>query len=286
MYKFKTSGPDEMPFDQDLYRTISAGIPAASMPSFGDLTVFERWALVAYTKQLTRYTMDDGRVLDHFGRSPAKTAMAFPEPPDRSRIDLAKGRELFRTGVQCMKCHGENGLGDGPAAPDLVDVFDRPIKTPDMTRGEVSFKAGHRPEDIFRVLTSGMSGTPMPAFTTISEEDRWNLAFYVTSLYRPIPPGERVYLKVGCTSCHTIGQGKVIGPDLAGTMQRRTPDWLRRWLKDPPTMIATDPDARKLFEEYLVPMPSYGLTNREIEHLLDFMKTLPPAPASGRPGSP
>jgi mono/diheme cytochrome c family protein len=119
----------------------------------------------------------------------------------------------------------------------------------------------------------------MPSFTTISEEDRWNLAAYVVSVYKPIPAGERVYLKVGCTSCHTIGKGKFIGPDLAGTMQRRKPDWLRKWLKDPPTMIATDAEARKIFEEFLVPMPSYGLTDREIEHLMDYLSTLPPAPA-------
>jgi nitrite reductase (NO-forming) len=119
----------------------------------------------------------------------------------------------------------------------------------------------------------------MPSFErNLSEQDRWNLSFYVTQkLYRPIDPGERTYLRVGCTSCHTLGKGKLIGPDLAGVTDRRDEAWLKRWLKDPPSMLATDETARKLLEEFQAPMPSYGLTDREIDLLLKFLKTQKPA---------
>jgi mono/diheme cytochrome c family protein len=281
-YKFKTSGQGEMPYDEDLYRTISAGIPAAGMPSFGDLTAFERWALVAYVKELSKITLPNNTVRKHFEQNPPKTKIEIPKPPPKESADLENGKKLYVTGVQCIKCHGEKGVGDGPSAEDLTDAFDNPIRPPDITRGEVTFKAGARVEDIYRVMTIGMAGTPMPSFTSsMSEKDRWDLAYYVTSLYRPIDPGERLFLKVGCTSCHTIGKGQMIGPDLAGVMQRRDATWMKKWLKDPPSMLATDETARKLLEEFLTPMPSYGLTTKEVDLLIEYLKTLPPAKPAG-----
>ncbi len=284
LFKFKTSVPDEMPFDDDLYRTVSQGIPAAGMPAYGDLTAFERWALVAYVKTLTKHVLDDGRVIDHFKRSPAQTRLKFPADPGPGAVDLAKGRELFQSKIGCVACHGTTGRGDGPSAATLVDVFDHPIAVPDIERGEVSFKSGHRPDDIYRILVSGMAGTPMPSFSSsLGEADRWNLAHYITSLYKPLPPGERTFLTAGCVSCHTVGKGKIIGPDLAGVAQRRTKEWLARWLADPPGMIATDADARKLFEEHLVPMPSPGLTRKEIDQVIEYLQTLPPAKPAAAP---
>ncbi len=278
MFKFKTSLTGEMPFDDDLYRTVSAGIPAAGMPSFGDLTAFERWALVAHVKELSRFQTDDGKDYRFFEKRPAKTRMPLPTPPAAAALDLKRGEELYRRHVQCNKCHGDSGTGDGPSAADLVDAFENPIAPADLTRGEVSFKAGSQVEDVYRVLAAGMAGTPMPAFVNVTEEDKWILAYYVVGLYRPIDPGERTYLRVGCTSCHTIGKGKLIGPDLAGVTKRRTRDWLKKWLKDPPSMLATDETARKLLEEYLSPMPSYGLSDREIDRLIQYMETMPDAP--------
>ncbi|MCP5115571.1 MAG: cytochrome c, partial [bacterium] len=39
-----------------------------------------------------------------------------------------------------------------------------------------------------------------------------------------------------CTSCHTIGGGPLVGPDLEGVTSRREPDWLARWLSEPDAM--------------------------------------------------
>jgi mono/diheme cytochrome c family protein len=247
------------------------------MPSFGDLTPFERWALVAYVKQLSVNKLADGREIKHFELRPAKTRMEMPKAPPASFYDPAKAAKLYKSEIGCFRCHGAEGLGDGPSAEDMEDSLGFPIKPANLQRGEVTFKAGHTVEDIYRIMTTGMAGTPMPAFSTISDEERWQLAYYVQTLYKPIDPGERVYLRVGCTSCHTIGKGKLIGPDLTGVTQRRTREWLQKWLKDPPGMIATDETARKLMEEFLTPMPSYGLTRKEVDLLIEYMGTLPPA---------
>lgn len=279
-FKFKSSAVGEMPFDDDLYRTITAGIAAAGMPSFGDFREEDRWALVAYVKKLSEREFDDGEVLNFFELRPPTTRLPYDVSNRQVTPEAVKrGREIFmgeRGG--CVLCHGAEGLGNGISAKDLKDDADKPISPRNLTRGEVEFKFGSRPEDIFRTLTNGMAGTPMPSFrANLTDDERWDVACFVTSLFKPIPPGEQLFLRTGCKSCHTIGGGKMIGPDLLGVTTRRDEAWLKKWLKDPPTMIATDAEAKKLLEEYLTPMPSYGLTNREIDLLIGYLRDAKPA---------
>jgi mono/diheme cytochrome c family protein len=273
LFKFKTSPPGEMPFDEDLYRTLVTGIPAAGMPPFPQFTPDDRWALIAHVRSLSQMTLEDGTVIRHFERNPARRKLDLPPPPPG--VDRIRGAGLFMIGARCAQCHGHRGKGDGIAAAGLVDAFDRPERMPDMTRGPVTFKAGARLRDVYRVLTTGMAGSPMPSFASLPERDRWDLARFVTGLYEPVPEGEFLYLKRGCAACHTVGRGKLVGPDLAGVMQRRTEDWLRRWLADPPLMMQ-DPQVKALFPNFPVTMPNLALTEREIELLLEYFRTLPP----------
>lgn len=60
-----------------------------------------------------------------------------------------------------------------------------------------------------------------------------------------------------CVSCHTIGEsGGTVGPNLNQVGNRRSPAWLRKWLKNPP---AVKPGTA---------MPNFGITDREIELLV------------------
>lgn len=266
-FKLKTSGPGELPHDDDLYRTILGGVAAGGMPASAQFTSEELWSLVDHVKGLSQRTLDDGAVLRFFDARPPKSRIAAP--PDGAP-DARRGAQLYRS-AQCGTCHGGRGRGDGPAAAGLVDELGARVPLPDLTRGEAAFKSGERLEDVFRVLTTGMAGTPMPAFDSIAAADRRDLAAYVVSLYRPIPPGEKVFLLTGCLTCHTLGQGRLIGPDLAGTVGRYGRGWLRRWLKDPAEMMATDEKAKALAKEYPVRMPAYGLSDLEIEQVLDYL---------------
>jgi cytochrome c oxidase cbb3-type subunit 2 len=269
-FKLKTSAVDELPFDEDLYRTLSTGIPSAGMPGFASFEPDERWALVALVKSLA-YPQ-----FDHF---PPRGRALLPPPP--LGADRAAGERLFREGAGCAICHGQSGKGDGRAAATLLDLQGRPVGPPDMTRGEWTFKSGEGPDDVFRILTTGMPGSPMPAFASIPERDRWDLAFYVTTLFEPIPAGERVYWRMGCGHCHSIGHGRLVGPDLAGVTERRKPDWLRDWLRDPPRMLL-DPALRSEFKDYPTPMPNLNLSEADIELLIPFLYTLPAPPRDAR----
>ena len=86
--------------------------------------------------------------------------------------------------------------------------------------------------------------------------------------------GEEIFQSKGCVACHTIGKGKLAGPDLLGVTDRREEEWLRNWLKSPETMLLSDPIAQEMLKEYFVPMPNQGLSDEEIEILIEYFKEL------------
>lgn len=79
--------------------------------------------------------------------------------------------------------------------------------------------------------------------------------------------------KTNCGACHTIGAGKLVGPDLRGVEDRRDRAWLEKFVKSSQSMIdAGDAEAVKLFEEYnKVPMPDPPISEDEIKQVLDFI---------------
>ena len=78
-----------------------------------------------------------------------------------------------------------------------------------------------------------------------------------------------------CTACHTIGRGKLVGPDLAGVTGRREEGWLTRQIKDPLGMIAEeDPIAMELLKESNnVPMAPLGLNDTQIRAVIAYLKS-------------
>ncbi|MFQ6610646.1 MAG: c-type cytochrome [Fidelibacterota bacterium] len=83
------------------------------------------------------------------------------------------------------------------------------------------------------------------------------------------------FFQVNCQACHTIGGGKLIGPDLKDVDQRQDRDWLISWIVDPAGMIASgDLYAKKILaESNNVPMIKAPGINTELAgQLLDFIK--------------
>lgn len=84
--------------------------------------------------------------------------------------------------------------------------------------------------------------------------------------------GRSMFASKGCNGCHSVGGGKRAGPDLAGVSERRDADWLRRFMKDPPTFLTTDSLAMAMLAEYKnVKMPNMKLTDGDIDALLHYI---------------
>ena len=88
-----------------------------------------------------------------------------------------------------MKCHGTLGRGDGPSAPTLTDDWGYPIRAADLTQSW-TFRGGSSREDIFRAMSTGLNGTPMPSFAdALNVEQRWAITDFIESLSGSDGPG-------------------------------------------------------------------------------------------------
>ncbi len=78
-----------------------------------------------------------------------------------------------------------------------------------------------------------------------------------------------------CTACHSIGGGRLVGPDLKGVVERRESSWLRRIIQEPDKLLADgDELATQLLREFNnVPMPNVGLSEDEVDALIAYLET-------------
>jgi mono/diheme cytochrome c family protein len=84
--------------------------------------------------------------------------------------------------------------------------------------------------------------------------------------------GKSMFASKGCNGCHSVGAGKRAGPDLAGVSERRDAEWLKKFLKDPPTMLTSDSLAMAMLAEYKnVKMPNMKLTDADIDALIHYI---------------
>ncbi len=158
VFKFRTTPSGSLPTDGDLYRTVTRGVRWTAMPTWHELPDKERLAVVAFIKTFS------GRWKDEH----AEPATAINDPPTATTELVARGKDLYRA-ANCFQCHGEDGKGDGPSAAQLTRRPEFPIRPTDFTRGQ--FKSGPAVRDVFRTMTLGLDGSPMPSFAdSMSDE--------------------------------------------------------------------------------------------------------------------
>lgn len=84
--------------------------------------------------------------------------------------------------------------------------------------------------------------------------------------------GESLFQAKGCNGCHTVGGGRLTGPDLAGVTERREYGWMMAMITKPDSMIKADPTARQLFAEYMTPMLNMGVTPEEARAIYEYLR--------------
>ncbi len=158
---------------------IRAGMPYTTMPPWPQFTDEQLKQLAYYVKS---FSPDFAK--PDFNAAPVD----LPKAPKYTKESAEAGRKVYEA-TGCIKCHGDPGRGDGPSARTLVDDWGFPIKPADFTQ-RYTFRGGATREDIFRTMTTGLNGTPMPAFgDALKPEERWAITDYIYSLGDGAKPG-------------------------------------------------------------------------------------------------
>ena len=205
VFKFTSTPYGYKPRPEDLRRTIERGIVGTSMPSFSRLPKKDLDAVVQYVLALTRrgelerllaaYAESEGEldedtteslvesILEQWGDARENVVEAEVRMPEITPDTIAAGAEIFQK-RECFKCHGNDGRGGLAGGIEVGnDVWGHKDPAADLTSGMLH--GGQTPLDIYRRISSGINGTPMPAFRDSFADDPeaiWNLTHYVLSL--------------------------------------------------------------------------------------------------------
>jgi len=255
-------------------------------------------------------------------------------PPANSELQTARARAAAQLFVQnCLQCHGPDGKG-GPARPTMPDIPDftdgtwqRGHTDPQLVVSILEGKGRLMPtwwgrindrqaaDLVSRIRAFGPA--PAPAVTTNTAgsttdygnqlkqlRQQWNElqreAQALPIAVAPPPPtgtptsGAGRFFGQNCAGCHTIGGGRLTGPDLKDVTKRRDRDWLIKLLLNPNSVMHSgDPYALDLLAKARgIIMPNiFGMTRERAETLLDFLDTqsqmtkswFSELPISGRP---
>ncbi|HYK90575.1 MAG TPA: cytochrome c [Acidobacteriota bacterium] len=178
VFKCRSTPTGSLPLDSDLYSTLERGVHASAMPSWYPLTRQERVDLIAYIKNFSQ----------RFREEKPQPPLPIPAEPPASSESISHGKQLFQK-MECWKCHGADGHGNGPSAVTLMDSKNRPIAPYDFTSGE-RFKCGESNQDLYRIFMTGLDGTPMPSFMEdLKPEEAWDLVHYLRTLQKK-PEGQ------------------------------------------------------------------------------------------------
>ncbi len=244
-------------------------------------TISYRWQLETYPETASAHAAG------------ATTSSAQPQE------SVSQGKALFTQ--KCTSCHT---IGEGRrVGPDLKGIVaQRPdgwlaefISTPDrvIARGDA----------IARQLVQAY-GMPMPNlglskvqaeaildYIRVKSEDRSGAQVALASA--PVAGHEaapasgavsgtpaqqdtsrgKALFDQKCTSCHSIGAGKLVGPDLKGVSAQRPRDWLLDFISAPDRVIASgDPTAAQLVKEFGMPMPNVGVSKAQAEDILAYLE--------------
>ena len=200
IFKFRTTKTGGLPTDDDLFRTITEGVLGTAMPRWGvgdgTLSEEERWQVLHYIKTFSMGIFDD----PEFDPNNAEWTVSLGDEPPVTAESIAAGDEIFHDTARgaCVKCHGLESRGDGAdTEKGLKDDWGFRIVPRNLTEGW-RYKRGTAARDIYLTLRGGLMGTPMPSIAdTLSEDETWQLAHYVTSLIEEDDISGNVVLRAG-----------------------------------------------------------------------------------------
>ena len=176
-YKIRTTPNGALPTHEDIVSIIKRGMPYTSMPAWPDFSADELGNLAYYVASFSP---------DFSNPELAPKPIELKSGKGSSKESIEEGRKAYEANG-CLGCHGASGRGNGSSAPTLKDDFGNPLKPADLTQ-RWTFRGGGTREDIFRTLSTGLNGTPMPSYVeAVSDEQRWAIVDYLDSLSEAEP---------------------------------------------------------------------------------------------------
>jgi len=171
-FKIRTTPNGALPTHQDLINVIRRGMPYTSMPAwpnFSDQEVSDiAYFLTTFSAEFTN-------------PENVPTPVSLPGGSKATKDSVESGKKLYEE-TGCGKCHGTLGRGDGASAPTLKDDWGNQIRPADLSQ-PWTFRGGPTREDIFRTMSTGLNGTPMPSFgDALKPEQRWAITDFIESL--------------------------------------------------------------------------------------------------------
>src|SRR6201987_6104428 len=114
-FKCRSTPTGTLPTDQDLYNSVGRGFYNSNMPHRDALTDQMRIDLVAFVKTFS----------PRWKTEKAGDPINIPAEPAVTMQSITHGAELFQK-MECWKCHGQQGRGDGPSAAPLTTTTEQP----------------------------------------------------------------------------------------------------------------------------------------------------------------
>jgi mono/diheme cytochrome c family protein len=171
VFKCRSTPTGTLPTDTDIADSIARGLDRSNMPTWITLTAQERADLVAWIKHYS----------PRWQTEKPGTPIVIPPEPEVTAERIKAGQDVFNR-VQCWKCHGVEGKGNGPSASTLQDDLGHPILPYNFAEGG-RFKCGTTDSDLYKIFMTGLDGTPMPSFSdNIKPEEAWDLVFFLRTL--------------------------------------------------------------------------------------------------------
>jgi cytochrome c oxidase cbb3-type subunit I/II len=177
IFHCRSTASGSLPLPSDLAVTTQRGVHDTAMPGWEPLGTSQIRDVTEYLRTFSPRWRDE----------PVPYPIQIPAEPPDDGASRARGEALYARA--CVSCHGDHGLGDGPAASALRDEAGQPIAPFDFTNGEL--RCGSEPSDMYRTLMTGMDGTPMPSFSaSFTPIDAWDVVHHVRSLRSSAPTNE------------------------------------------------------------------------------------------------
>lgn len=184
IFKCRSTPTGTLPTDEDLFNTLSRGIVTTAMPPWAPLPPQVRMNIVVYLKGFS----------PRFANEAPGVPIVIPAETAITIESIRRGADVYKK-LECAKCHGAKGHGDGPDAPTLVNIKHEPLPPYDFTVTD-RFKCGVTNADLYRTLMTGMDGSPMQSYAgKMTDEQAWDMVHFIRTLQTARKSKEKTVLE-------------------------------------------------------------------------------------------